>query len=145
LFTQKTRQNRKTKTMTSRTPRLDDLHVRRLSIVDALAWLKSGPVELANQLDDFEFSWSGSTYKLTHSHFTNAFDKWRQSKISSQELVNWAEALEMREDVDVYDRDENVEDQLKQVMYTLSNPDLFDGNLHDLSEYCSKKFDQILP
>jgi hypothetical protein len=136
--------HRNSKKMTNKIPNLPSSIAKRFAIIDSLAWIKSEPIDLADQLDGFEFGWSDSTYTLTQAHFENAFEKWKQNEISAQSLVNWAEALEVREDVDIRDPNEKVEDELKKLMLTLSNPDLFYGSLEQLSKYCYEKLGRIL-
>jgi hypothetical protein len=115
----------------------------RLELLDALAWLKSNPVELTAELDRFEFDSGGERYQLGIGHFKKAFENWQNRQVSCQNLVNWAEAIEMRDDLEILNERPEIEDALKEIVLNLANPDLFAGNLEELCVYCLDEYQKL--
>jgi hypothetical protein len=116
---------------------------KRLDLLISLAWLNSDPIQISEALDEFEFDSPDLKFQLELDHFKNAFDKWHSGKIPGQSLVNWAEAVELRDDIEVVAAKPEMEEGLKELLLTLSNPDLFDGNFEQLCNYCSDVFKKI--
>jgi hypothetical protein len=115
----------------------------RLELLDALAWLKSNPIALSAELDRFEFDAGGERYQLEIGHFKNAFEIWQNRLVNCQTLVNWAEAIEMRDDLEILNEQPEIEDALKEIVLNLANPDLFAGNLEELCVNCLEEYQKL--
>ncbi len=77
-------------------------------------------------------SWDGSVIvTLTKQHLESIVDRFIHNKISEHDLIEWANMIECREDIEFEDL---YKDQIQRFIFNIANPDL-DGfeyikNLH---------------
>lgn len=91
--------------------------------------------ELLNDLADYklpiepvvaelrEYGWDSIAplFTVTRLHVLGVLSRYLDGQITSQQVTDWADLLECREDLD-YEKDSEV--QLKQAVFELANPNL---------------------
>lgn len=66
-----------------------------------------------------DFRGSGELVVLTRTEATAALDAYLHNRVALDELVEWADALELRDDVGL---EPEAEEELREFLYTLATP-----------------------
>ena len=109
----------------------------RSQLLEELVWRKRPREIIFAELRPFGFDSDAVHYVIPASAVIEVIDQRLKGKISEQELVEWAECFECRDDVGF---PEGKEDQLSDVVFCLANPEinyaLTDANLLMLRGKC---------
>jgi molecular chaperone GrpE (heat shock protein) len=93
----------------------------RLELLSRLVRVEGDITSLATALNRFEWDFEGTPFILTKEAVKNALSKFIQDLLTVDDMLLWAETLELREDVDYLDNEEST---VSEVMHVLANPDL---------------------
>ncbi|MER8761483.1 MULTISPECIES: hypothetical protein [unclassified Mesorhizobium] len=92
---------------------------RRIDIVNRLVHLDGGaPSLFTDMLREFEWDYDGLPYILTRDDVSDILERYIDGKLSSEELEAWADAIELREDIQY---EEKNEDWINDVIFTLAS------------------------
>jgi len=95
---------------------------RRAELLDKLAQFRDPPDPLRAELRTFDFDWIGpALLVLTASHFRSVMDRYLAGELTAQQVEEWAECLESRDDVGF---DPTVTQVLRDLQFRLANPDI---------------------
>jgi hypothetical protein len=73
---------------------------RRAELLGKLVRYDGSPAPILSELREMGWDWNGEPLLLlTKEHFLGVMDRYLAGSISAQELEEWAESLEQREDV----------------------------------------------
>lgn len=93
----------------------------RLSLVTALLELSEPLQQLAEKLSSFSWDYEGSPVVLARAHIDSALDRYLTGRLSGQQLEDWANLIEGRDDVSAEPCFEQV---IQDVIHQLANPEL---------------------
>lgn len=113
----------------SRSPRtLGDM--RRAEILRELARFETPTEPLLQELRSFGWDWSDAPLLvLTKADFLRVIDRFLAGYISAAQLQEWAENLEVREDVAFDERDAEL---LDDVFFRIATPEINEPLIHDV-------------
>jgi hypothetical protein len=95
---------------------------RRSELLDKLARYEGPSAPVLEELRSMGWDWSGEPLLvLTKEHFLSVMDRYLADAISAEELEDWAESLEQREDVAFSLEAEGALDEL---LFCLANPSI---------------------
>ncbi|TIQ16782.1 MAG: hypothetical protein E5X51_33630 [Mesorhizobium sp.] len=95
---------------------------RRIEIVKRLVHLDGGgPSLFIDMLREFGWDYNGAPYLLTRGDVSNILERYLDGEMNSEELEAWADAIELREDIQY---EEENEEWIKDVIYILASTDL---------------------
>jgi hypothetical protein len=75
-------------------------------------------------LHAFPWDWNGQRVKFTADHLRNAIAAFSGGSISENELIAWADALEVRDDVEASGSTEAEKELLQDALFRISTPEL---------------------
>lgn len=93
----------------------------RYDVLKALIELNQPLEDVACKLKEHSYDFDGEPIILCKNHLINALNFVISESKNTEEIVRWANLIEMREDIDF---DEEYEDLIGEVMHKLANPDL---------------------
>lgn len=97
----------------------NDMKPHRLNLIqDAITF--NAPLEdLEKHLSTYPWDYDGAPAYLTRGHIENALSRFLQKTLTAEDLYQWAEFLELRDDVDYPQKDSAL---LSNLMHVLANP-----------------------
>jgi hypothetical protein len=90
----------------------------RVALLKALLSMDGSVSEVLGQLAEFPWDSEEELVQLERRHVREVLRKYLEGRVTSDEVENWAEALESRDDVGF------AEPIVQDVMWTLANPEL---------------------
>lgn len=93
----------------------------RLAAIGELLMLEKSLEEIAAQLKALEWDFIGDGVELQREHLRAVLHRFLESEISAQEVEQWANLIEGREDICF---EVGSEEQIEPVLYELANPEL---------------------
>lgn len=99
----------------------DKSTLERLLAVRDLVLFEKPLDEVVEKLKEFEWDYCGNPFVLMREHLERSMRRYLAGEISSGELENWADAIEMREDISF---EEKHRSWIEGVMNDLANPTL---------------------
>ena len=77
--------------------------------------------ELRGLLGTFKWDFDGIPLTMTRRHLRDVIERYMKGEISAQDIEDWANLIEGREDMTFESRDDNL---LSEIVYELANPEL---------------------
>jgi len=97
---------------------------RRAEILEQLVRFEGPTAPLMRELRSFGWDWDGEPLLiLKKEHFLRVIDRYLAGEISASQLQEWAENLEVREDVAF---DEKERDMVDPVFFRIATPEIND-------------------
>ena len=91
---------------------------RLADVLELIEWRR--PLdELVVVLANYPWDYEGPTVKLCVGHVRGALTKYLEGRVTAKNVEDWADAIELRDDID-YEREH--EEVLAEVMHELANP-----------------------
>jgi hypothetical protein len=104
----------------------DDEMINRSKILEDLISF-SRPIDtILVELNQLPWDYDGSPITLRSIHVTGVLKRFSAGQLTAQEIENWANLIENREDVDYEDINH---DELESAIYRLANP-ILEGELN---------------
>ncbi|WP_428637243.1 hypothetical protein [Shewanella sp.] len=94
---------------------------KRLETLKSLVSFSKPLDELSSNLSEFSWDCDREPLVVTSSQIAEVLMRYISGEIDAGELEQWANMLECREDIEF---EENNEEQLENVIYSLANPEL---------------------
>ena len=95
---------------------------RRSELLAKLARYDGPSAEVLDELRSMGWDWAGEPLLvLTKEHFLGVMDRYLAGSLSAEQLEEWAESLEQREDVGFLPE---AEDVLDETLFCLANPSI---------------------
>ena len=91
-----------------------------MSVLHDLVKFNRDLESIKNDLKKFDWDIEAPIYTISVQDIRHIIDKALQSEISIEELENWANAIECREDIDLES------EELREIVFELANPSLFE-------------------
>jgi hypothetical protein len=111
---------------------------RRSELLDQLARYDGPSAPILEELRSMGWDWSGEPLLvLSKAHFLGVMDRYLAGSVSAEQLEEWAENLEQREDVTF---SPEAKDALDEVLFCLANPSI---NLGISNESVRKLREQV--
>ena len=98
---------------------------QRLSLLKAVANLQPDYAIAMKEIEKYPWDFEGNPLIITRSVFKYILSDYIEGKRSAEEIFNWADFLELREDIDFPKKDRPV---LLEMLHVLANP-LLEGEL----------------
>ena len=90
----------------------------RAEVLSKLAWLDGPSQPLIEELRLMDWDWTGEPLLvLTPEHVLSVMDRFLSGQLTAKQVEDWADALELREDVELAD-------SLAGVIFYLANPSI---------------------
>jgi hypothetical protein len=103
---------------------------RRAEILQELARFETPTEPLLQELRAFGWDWSGAPLLvLTKADLLRVIDRFLAGQISAAQLQQWAENLELREDVAFDERDAEL---LDDIFFRIATPEINEPLTHDV-------------
>ncbi|MEV8879849.1 hypothetical protein [Mesorhizobium ciceri] len=99
------------------------------------------PSVFIERLSEFEWEYNGDPYVLSRSDVSNILIRYLDGKLRAEELEEWADAIELREDIRYEDESES---WISDVIFTLASSALNGPITQDLVEGFLKSLDKGL-
>lgn len=93
----------------------------RLSIVMDIVSFARPVAEMEKDITSYPWDYSGKGVTLTAKNISHALDMYKFGVITDKDLVDWANLIELREDI-VYDAERH--DAIEQAIFVLANPEI---------------------
>ena len=93
----------------------------RQSILLNLISFNSGLVQLRNQVASLSWDSEEELVFLTKSHVKDVLNRFLQDDLTREDVNDWANMIEMREDIGFAEGDE---EELKELIFELANPEI---------------------
>ena len=101
---------------------------QRLQALDDLVSHRIGVAEARSRLADYPWD-EDELLDLSPAHVLHVLAEYRAGRIDGAELTAWADAVDSRDDLG---REPGTEDDVNDVLFVLSSPELMDRPLADL-------------
>jgi len=95
--------------------------IDRYVVLQALAEFSKTTSELQGFLESLEWDFDGPPLVMNRGHFRSVLERYLKGGLSSQEVEDWANLVEGREDITFEPDDAEL---LREVVYELANPEL---------------------
>lgn len=81
-------------------------------------WIEYSPPEkkLMEQLEEFGWDYEGKPFEIRTTHFQSILERYLRDELNEDEVYQWANFIEMREDIDY--------DKFKDIIFFLATPEI---------------------
>ena len=111
--------------------------MNRQCILKNLAEFSKPIVELSNDLLSLTWDYEGKPFIIHSDQVLEVLNRYVSGNLSSEEIENWANLIECREDMD-FDKEERV--TLEKIIYQLANP-VLEGEI--TSDLCHEMISRV--
>ena len=101
---------------------------RRLSMVRELLEFKKPLVDILKALSQFPWDYDRVGVEISRNHLANVLTLYLRDQLSAEQVEDWANSIEGRDDVDFGNDPESIK---KDILYELANPLLTQQLDHD--------------
>lgn len=92
---------------------------RRLDLVRRVVEWNDRPFEAMREIIQYEWDYEGIPFTLHRSHVENILRRFLSGELSSKDVEEWADFIEMRSDIDY---EERYRDWLSDAIFILATP-----------------------
>ena len=100
--------------------------MNRTEVLKNLAVLSMPTAKLKNELHKFSWDSENPLIVFKKEYLLQVIDKFQKNKITLSELIEWANLLEVREDIE-YEKPYDA--QINKIIFTIANPELISNDL----------------
>lgn len=115
----------------------------RMKAIEGLILFSRPLSEARKALLEFPFDYVGSPYILTANAVIHVIDLFESRIISSQELSEWAELIEMRDDIEPDSTNSEIQEWIIATIFSLANPELAGVSIPTMIEAIRKDYQRV--
>jgi hypothetical protein len=118
--------------------------VARMQVIESLILFSRPLSETKKTLSQLPFDYAGSPYILTANAVIHVIDLFESRIISSQELSEWAELIEMRDDIEPDSANSEIREWIIATIFSLANPELAGASIPTMIEAIRKDYQRVM-
>jgi hypothetical protein len=108
----------------------------RLDLISSLLELSISLDELTKELNKFPWDYDGKGVELTRIHLSRILERYLKDELSENEIEQWANMIECREDICF---EKGFERHIDKILHELANPILFEPLNKGLAQILFRK------
>ena len=106
--------------------------MNRIELLKSLVAFSIPTTKLKNELNKFPWDSENPLIVFKKEYLLQVIDKLQKNKITLSELIEWANLLEVREDIE-YEKPYDA--QINKIIFTIANPELISNDLYVFKDF----------
>jgi len=106
--------------------------MNRIEVLKSLVTFSIPTTKLKNELNKLPWDSEDPLIVLKKDHLLQIIEKLRKNKITLSELIEWANLLEVREDIEY---EKPYDTQINKIIFTIANPELVSNDLNVFKDF----------